>query len=122
MTKVTLCALVFLSLCSPVIWWFDKVGNDKYDSSAYLECSGVMDAVAKGKTNIVPRCFIDETEGIDEDWEICLLGRFWPIYVIAAFWLSLFVWCMRQKKVDETRMENENADKMLLSEDSDSRL
>ena len=64
MAKVAFCACLFLGFCAPVIWWFEEVGNDKYDSSTYLECSGVKDAVANGKTNIVPDCFIDETDGV----------------------------------------------------------
>ena len=79
--------------------------------------SGVKDAVANGKTNIVPDCFIDETdEGAEDEWRVCLLGRYWSIYLICTLWVLLLGICWREKKKDIEKVENDKSAQMLLSE------
>lgn len=115
--------LFLLSLCIPVMGWFDEVGNDKYDSCTFLECSGVDGAIANGITDPIPECFIDETEGKDAGWEICLLGRFWPVYLICSLWLLVLLLCWKRSWKDAIRREEKRAAELLLSvEDDDDKL
>ncbi|GMI10547.1 hypothetical protein TrVE_jg12714 [Triparma verrucosa] len=107
MLKTGACFAFLLAIFSPVIWWMSAIGEDKMDNGTFLECSGVSNAIATGKTTPVPHCFEDKTD-VDQSefdsFEFCEINKHWAPIIIAVASASTIGWCYRKARIEEATM------------------
>ncbi|GMI07021.1 hypothetical protein TrVE_jg287 [Triparma verrucosa] len=93
------------------------------NTAEYYECTGVDNGVAKGKTNIIPSCFIDETEGelMDSEcqsWVIPTIGTCYVAFLVLfysfVFWVPITDW--RNQRNEEYQERNGGANGMVRTE------
>lgn len=104
MVKTGMCFAFLLVIFSPVMWWMSVIGEDKMDNGDFLECSGVTNAVATGKTMPVPHCFEDRTDvdqsEFGEGLGLCAIN--WPPIFIALLGVGTLGLCYRKSRVKES--------------------
>ena len=93
------------------------------NTAEYYECTGVDNGVAKGKTNIIPSCFADETEGdlMDSEcqsWVIPTIGTCYVAFLVLfysfVFWVPITDW--RYQRNEEYQERNGGANGMVRTE------